>query len=170
MNYINSNFYPNYQYGNNQFLPNNQQSMYSLPQQNTPSLLNNQPQMNILNGKIVDSIDMVKATEVPIGGYGIFPKADLKEIYIKTWNADGTTNVITFQPYTPPEQPSEEKSNSINQIDMSPILEKISLLDSKIDSILQQEQKIMSPPQNNNAQVTETKNNIEKRKVNINGY
>ena len=53
---------------------------------------------------------------------------------------------------------------------MSPILEKISLLDSKIDSILQQEQKIMSPPQNNNAQVTETKNNIEKRKVNINGY
>lgn len=170
MSYINSNFYPNYQYGNNQFLPNNQQPMYSLSQQNTPSLLNNQPQMNTLNGKIVDSIDMVKATEVPIGGYGIFPKADLKEIYIKTWNADGTTNVITFQPYTPPEQPSEEKSNSINQIDMSPILEKISLLDSKIDSILQQEQKIMSPPQNNNAQVTETKNNIEKRKVNINGY
>jgi len=36
MSYINSNFYPNYQYGNNQFLPNNQQPIYSLPQQNTP--------------------------------------------------------------------------------------------------------------------------------------
>ena len=78
---------------------------------------------------------VLKATEVPIGGYGIFPKADLKEISIKTWNADGTTNVITFQPYTPPEQPSEEKSNSINHIDMSPILEKISGLNF-VSSIL----------------------------------
>lgn len=34
---------------------------------------------------MVDSLDVAKATEVPIGGYGIFPKADLSEIYIKSW-------------------------------------------------------------------------------------
>jgi len=41
---------------------------------------------NGLNGKLVDSEDMARVTEVPIGGYGIFPKADLSEVYIKSWN------------------------------------------------------------------------------------
>jgi hypothetical protein len=37
-----------------------------------------------LQGKVVDSEEMVKASEVTFGGYGIFPKADLSAIYIKT--------------------------------------------------------------------------------------
>jgi hypothetical protein len=56
-------------------------------------------QQNVgINGKIVDSEDIVKATEVPIGGYGVFPKADLSEIYIKTWNNNGTTSILTYKP------------------------------------------------------------------------
>jgi hypothetical protein len=46
----------------------------------------------------VDSEEMVKATEVPIGSYGVFPKADLSEIYLKTWNNNGTTSIIKFTP------------------------------------------------------------------------
>jgi hypothetical protein len=46
----------------------------------------NNPSASGLNGKLVDSEDMARVTEVPIGGYGIFPKADLSEVYIKSWN------------------------------------------------------------------------------------
>ena len=52
------------------------------------------PQYN-LNGKIVDGIEMVKATDIPLGGYGIFPKADLSEVYIKSWNNLGQSNIIS---------------------------------------------------------------------------
>ena len=50
MNYYNPNFYQNYPY-----------------------------MQNNINSRIVDSIEMVKAADVPIGGYGIFQKADLSE-------------------------------------------------------------------------------------------
>lgn len=53
-----------------------------------------------LNGKIVENLDMAKMSEVPMGGFGIFPKADLSEIYIKSWGADGRTNLITYKPLT----------------------------------------------------------------------
>lgn len=84
-----------------------------------------------LNGKIVDSEDVVKATEVPIGGYGIFPKADLSEIYIKSWNNNGTTSVITFRPILP-EATISADTNTI-------LLQKIEALEIKLDTLLTQE-------------------------------
>jgi len=81
---------------------------------------------------------MVKATEVPIGGFGIFPKADLSEIYIKSWNNNGTTNLITFKPYIPPPA-AEQNNNSNSLVDftiVNEILEKVSALEGKIDTIL----------------------------------
>lgn len=87
-----------------------------------------QTQTQTLNGKIVDSKDIVKVTDVPIGSYGIFPKADLSEIYIKSWNNNGTTNIITFKPDT--SQPMAEQ----NPIDV--ILERINQLESKIDNVI----------------------------------
>lgn len=83
------NYYPNYN-------PNYYNPSYSY---NIPYNQNVQPQQaqtQTLNGKIVDSKDIVKVTDVPIGSYGIFPKADLSEIYIKSWNNNGTTNIITL--------------------------------------------------------------------------
>jgi hypothetical protein len=74
---------------------------------------------------------MVKATEVPIGSYGVFPKADLNEIYIKTWNNNGTTNVITYKP-TPIEIPKSKEEENLNNT----ILEKINLIENKLDNIL----------------------------------
>ena len=121
MNYYNQGFYPNYQYGGNQY-----QAAYQ-PQ---PSL---QPS---LNGKMVDSLDIVKATEVPIGGYGVFPKADLSEIYIKTWYQNGTTSILTFKPYIPPEPIVETTSQ--NKEEINAILEKINNLENKIDAALGQ--------------------------------
>lgn len=55
-------------------------------------------QMNII-GKIVDSIDVVKATDVPMdGNMYYFPKADGTEIFGKQWLPNGQTRILTFKP------------------------------------------------------------------------
>lgn len=114
MSYYPTNFYSNYPYGQQSYMMN----PYSQPQQ--------QQQMG-LQGKMVDGEEMVKATDVPVGGYGIFPKADLSEIYIKTWNNNGTTNIITFQPIANKQKEEQEKNL---------ILEKLQLLENKIDNLV----------------------------------
>jgi hypothetical protein len=120
INYYNSNPYITYPYSNSQF----------------NSFSNIQQQQIGLNGKIVDSKDMVKAIDVPIGSFGIFPKADLKEVYLKTWNPDGTTSVLTFLPTI---EQTEEKSFE-NTIDT--IVNKINQLEVKMDAFLNQERVI----------------------------
>lgn len=85
------------------------------------------PYTSGLNGKIVDSEDVVKATEVPIGGYGIFPKADLSEIYIKTWNNNGTTQIVTFKPLLQIENKTKESNFS------ETLMNRINSLEQKID-------------------------------------
>jgi hypothetical protein len=96
------------------------------------------PQTSLLNGKIVDSEDIVKVTDVPIGSYGIFPKADFSEIYIKSWNNNGTTNIITFKPDTTQNVSlMSETSNIINDDSINLILERITQLENKIDNVIQ---------------------------------
>lgn len=125
MNYYNPSFYPSYN-GNIQMPP----SQYYFNQQ--PQQVMNNPSASGLNGKLVDSEDMARVTEVPIGGYGIFPKADLSEVYIKSWNQNGTTSITTFKPYFSQQQKEE---NSLNT-DMNTIIEKINLLENKLDAVL----------------------------------
>ena len=83
MNYYPNNFYGNYPYGN------------AYPQMS--NITTNSFNQNLFS-KIVDGEEVVKATEVPFGGYGVFPKADLTELYVKSWNNDGTTKIITYKP------------------------------------------------------------------------
>ena len=66
MNYYPNNYYNNYSYANSYQPQSNQITIPSL------------------QGKVVDSIDMVKVNEVPFGGFGVFPKGDLSEVYIKS--------------------------------------------------------------------------------------
>ena len=79
-------------YGVQQYSPIYATSQYQQPQQQ----VNNQP--NGLNGKVVDSYEVSKIQEVPFGSFGVYPKGDLSEIYIKSWNGDGTTKVIVYKP------------------------------------------------------------------------
>ena len=75
------------QYQQNLQQPIQQQAMSSTGQQ-----------MNII-GKIVDSIDVVKATDVPMdGNMYYFPKADGTEIFGKQWLSNGQTRILTFKP------------------------------------------------------------------------
>ena len=119
MNYFPNNFYGNLNYGN--------------PYQQVPAT-NTQNNMNSLLGKIVDGSEVVKATEVPFGGYGVFPKADLTEVYIKSWNNDGTTKIITYKPVVEEAKVAEDP----NQI----LLEKIQKIEEKLDNLIVQKPEV----------------------------
>lgn len=134
MNYYNPNYYMNYPYVAN---PNSTNGLNQYIQPQIPpqaQLSQPQGQVPALNGKIVDSEDVVKATEVPIGGYGIFPKADLSEIYIKSWNNNGTTSVITFKPVIPENKPEPADIKIPNLSEE--ILTQIQVLGEKLDTVL----------------------------------
>ena len=77
------------------FLQNYQQSL----QQPLPTAqMSGANQMSAL-GKIVDSIDVVKASDIPMDGNAYyFPKADGTEVYCKQWLQNGTTRILTFKP------------------------------------------------------------------------
>ena len=77
------------------FLQNYQQS---LQQPLAPTQMSGANQMSAL-GKMVDSIDVVKATDIPMDGNSYyFPKADGTEVYCKQWLQNGTTRILTFKP------------------------------------------------------------------------
>lgn len=77
------------------FLQNYQQS---LQQPIVPAQAPVSNQMSAL-GKMVDSIDVVKATDIPMDGNAYyFPKADGTEVYCKQWLQNGTTRILTFKP------------------------------------------------------------------------
>lgn len=128
MNYYPTNFYSSYPY------QNNYQQQYSQPQvqqQMIPVAAQNIP------GKLVENFDIVKVTDVPFGGYGVFPKADFSEIYIKMWNGNGTTSIATFKPTIEAavvkEYTEEEKEFSKENISL--ILERLCKLEEKLDNI-----------------------------------
>lgn len=130
------NYYPNYN-PSSYYTANYPYTMSN----NLPYTQNMQPQItspqtSLLNGKIVDSEDIVKVTDVPIGSYGIFPKADLSEIYIKSWNNNGTTNIITFKPDATQDVSLMPETNNINNDSIGLILERITQLEDKIDNVI----------------------------------
>lgn len=60
--------------------------------------INSNVQNQGLQGKAVDSIDVVRAMDVPLdGSITYFPKADGTAIYTKQLLADGTSKINTYQ-------------------------------------------------------------------------
>lgn len=85
-----------------------QQYQQSLQQPVVPTQMSGANQMSAL-GKMVDSIDVVKATDIPMDGSAYyFPKADGTEVYCKQWLQNGTTRILTFKPV------SEDNSNNVS--------------------------------------------------------
>ena len=102
--------FQNYYPMNNNFMPNPYMDRMAQLQQYQQSL--QQPMQNVLSnqipgttqqytpmGKIIENVDVLKTTEVPMdGNIYYFPKADGSEIYSKQWLANGTTRILTFKP------------------------------------------------------------------------
>ena len=93
--YLNPNYFNQYQQMQNPYIDRMAQlQQYQQSLQQPVS----QAQMSAI-GKIVDSIDVVKATDIPMDGNSYyFPKADGTEVYCKQWLQNGTTRILTFKP------------------------------------------------------------------------
>ena len=117
-----------------------QQYQQSLQQPLVPTQMPGANQMSTL-GKMVDSIDVVKATDIPMDGNAYyFPKADGTEVYCKQWLQNGTTRILTFKPVL------DEGANSLSnteeklKIDLSEeategIMKRFDELETKISSL-----------------------------------
>lgn len=137
MNYYPTNFYSNY--------PQTQQSLYGYNQAQIPNYQTNQSQMSVQNnqipGKIVDSQEVARVSDIPFGGYGVFPKADLSEVFVKVWNNNGTTSLLCFKPMVEgnivQEQDKEERRyhEGSSQNNYDKMQEKIEMLERKIDEL-----------------------------------
>ena len=99
--YLNPNYFNQYQPMQNPYMDRMaqlQQYQQSLQQPLPPTQMSGANQMSAL-GKMVDSIDVVKATDIPMDGNSYyFPKADGTEVYCKQWLQNGTTRILTFKP------------------------------------------------------------------------
>ena len=137
MNYYPTNFYSNY--------PQTQQSLYGYNQAQIPNYQTNQTQMSVQNnqipGKNVDSQEVARVSDIPFGGYGVFPKADLSEVFVKVWNNNGTTSLLCFKPMVEgnivQEQDKEERRyhEGSSQNNYDKMQEKIEMLERKIDEL-----------------------------------
>lgn len=131
--------------------PNNyQQSMmnmsnpymdrYNQLQQFQQSLQGGNQNLQML-GKIVESEDIVKATDIPMdGNMYYFPKADGSMIFGKQWLANGTTRLIAFKPILdvePNNLPQEDFKNDFGVFGdvLDGIQADIKTLSDKIDKL-----------------------------------
>lgn len=102
-------------------------------QQNTQSsaeLFNAVQRCSVLNGKQVDSIEVVKAMDIPLdGSISYFPLADGSAIVSKQLQIDGTSKITIFKPI----EQQKEEVKYITPEDMEKALEKIDI--SELDDI-----------------------------------
>ena len=64
-------------------------------------------------GKMVESIDMVKATDIPMDGRTYyFPNADGSMVFAKRWLPNGTTEVTSYKPYLEENEPKPSNVSS----------------------------------------------------------
>lgn len=140
----NPNYYAQYQQQFNPYMQrmeNLQQFQHAInqPQVSTPMQMPSQ-QLNPL-GKIVESIDIVKVTDIPMdGNMYYFPKADGTEIYSKQFMPNGQTRILTFKPLLESEpnnlslEEEKAKFEPINDV-LRDIQEDIKALTDKVDKM-----------------------------------
>lgn len=98
-----------------QYMPSPYMERMAQLQQFQQSLQPQQQQIGI-TGKVVESIDMVKATDIPMNGETVyFPKADGTEIYTKRWLPNGTTEVIAYKPILTAQEEQTANTIGINE-------------------------------------------------------
>lgn len=143
--YINPNYFAQYpQYFQPQ--PQTNPYMQRMEQlQQYQQALQQQPQMQTVQyqplGKVVDGIDTVKATDIPMdGNVYYFPTADGSAVFGKQWTMDGKTRILTYKPFEEPNpnEVSYEQKESILE-DFRVVLEGIQMdiqtLNDKVDRL-----------------------------------
>lgn len=107
---------PQYQSQANEYMQNIQPSTYQKP--------------ITLQGKSVDNIEVVKATDIPLdGSVSYFPLVDGSAIVTKQLQPDGTSRMIVYKPVET-QQPKQVEVQE-NYITEKELDEKLSKLDNK---------------------------------------
>ena len=129
----------------NFYNPYNPYYGYNLQRQNTQMY---KPQnIAILQGKVVDSVDVVKAADIPYdGSISYFPLADNSAIITKQLQQDGTSKVVVYKPSleneieknTPKyvtESEFKEQIKDVNSKEIKDLKEDIKSLKRKLEDI-----------------------------------
>lgn len=78
-------------------------------------------QQNNLNGKQVDSIDVVRATDIPMdGSISYFPLADGSAVITKQLQMDGTSKITIYKPM---EEKTKDMPKYITKDDLEDVLD-----------------------------------------------
>lgn len=136
--------YNNYNpYFNQQQRPIQQQ--FDLQQPIQPYVTQTMPTMaknNVIQGKSVDSIDVVKATEIPMdGSISYFPLSDGTAIVTKQLQMDGTSKITIYKPVEENEKEQviyvtkEELNKVLDKFDISDITDEIKDIKKEIKDI-----------------------------------
>ena len=124
-----------------------QQYQQSLQQPIVPTQTSVSNQMSAL-GKMVDSIDVVKATDIPMDGNTYyFPKADGTEVYCKQWLQNGTTRILTFKPVF--EDNTNNLSSDTEKLKFEGFESVLTDISENVDSILEKINEITTPQKTN---------------------
>ena len=123
-----------------QRMENLQQFQQAIQQPMVPTSMSGANQFNPF-GKIVESIDVVKVTDIPMdGNMYYFPQADGQAIYGKKFLPNGQTQILAFKPVLenePNNLSSEEEKMKIVAFDevLGEIKNEIKVINEKIDKI-----------------------------------
>lgn len=144
--YQNPNFYGQQQFMQPQFNPymqrmeNLQQFQQTIQQPLVPTSMSGANQFNPF-GKIVESIDVVKVTDIPMdGNMYYFPQADGQAIYGKKFLPNGQTQILAFKPSLESEpnnvstEVEKSKFDTLEQF-LEGIQNEVRTLSDKIDKI-----------------------------------
>ena len=144
--YQNPNFYGQQQFMQPQFNPylqrmeNLQQFQQTIQQPLVPTSMSGANQFNPF-GKIVESMDVVKVTDIPMdGNMYYFPQADGQAIYGKKFLPNGQTQILAFKPSLESEpnnvstEVEKSKFDTLEQF-LEGIQNEVRTLSDKIDKI-----------------------------------
>ena len=108
----------------------NQPMQQPIEQQTQPIVNSTMPVRQSLNGKLVDSIDVVKAIDIPLdGSISYFPLTNGSAIVTKQLLTDGTSKMTIYKPVEAKDEPKvqyatmEDLKKSIKEIDMSEVID-----------------------------------------------
>lgn len=92
-------------------------------------------------GKIVDSVDIVKATDIPMdGSMYYFPKADGSMVFGKQWLANGQTRILTFKASL--DEEGNNLSSEAEKFKIEPSDELLEIFQSMFDGVLERIDKL----------------------------
>lgn len=126
---------------------------YGIPYQQTNPMIYNQQQRiepyyqqqvqsRGLDGRIVENVNEVAASEVNMNGSPcVFIKNDLSEIYIKRWNQSGTIDTSVYKIFQDiPEVNIDNKPGNVIQDKLDSFQEKLVTIEEKLNKVLDSKQ------------------------------